>query len=84
MRTKPISTENGSSIFPASEYLTVAQIRDYLAISQSAAYGLTHSEGFPVTRIGTSIRIPKEAFFAWVAANTVIPAGVADYLNAVS
>lgn len=65
----------------SSEYLTISDVKNYLKISQSAAYGLAHSKDFPVTRIGASIRVPKEAFFAWVASKTVIPAGVAEYLR---
>lgn len=74
-------TKNEASPLVFSEFLTVADVKNYLKISQSAAYGLTHSKGFPVTRLGSSIRIPKEAFLVWVEANTVIPAGVAEYLR---
>ena len=67
-----------------SEFWTVADVKRYLRISQSAAYALTHNKGFPVSRFGSSIRIPKEPFLAWVASNTVIPAGVAEYLGMAS
>jgi excisionase family DNA binding protein len=64
-----------------SDYITVAEIKKYLKISQSAAYGLVNSEGFPVCRIGGSIRIPKTAFLAWVQHRTHIPAYLNDYLS---
>ncbi len=56
-----------------SNYLTVADVRRYLNISQTAAYELSHSRDFPVCRFGGSIRIPKDAFLAWVESRTYIP-----------
>ena len=39
-------------------YLTVADIKNYLCISSTTAYELTHRKDFPVCRLGSSIRIP--------------------------
>lgn len=64
-----------------SKYLTVNEVRDYLNISTSAAYGLVHRKDFPTARFGSSIRIPKAPFLAWVQRQTVIPAGVEEYLR---
>ena len=58
------------------DYLTVAEVRAYLNISQGAAYELVHRKDFPVCRFGGSIRVPKEPVLAWVAARTYIPAGL--------
>ena len=58
------------------DYLTVAEVKAYLNISQGEAYELVHRKDFPVCRFGGSIRIPKEPFLAWVAARTYIPAGL--------
>ena len=58
------------------DYLTVAEVKAYLNISQGAAYELVHRKDFPVCRFGGSIRIPKEPFLAWVAARTYVPAGL--------
>ena len=41
-----------------TEYMTVAEVRRYLNISQASAYELTHRKDFPVCRFGGSIRIP--------------------------
>ena len=72
-----------STMLPVSnEYLTISDVKDYLKISQSAAYALTRSKDFPVSRFGASIRIPKREFLAWVALKTVVPISIADYLNA--
>ncbi len=60
-----------------SNYLTVADVKNYLNISQAAAYELTHRKDFPVSRIGGSIRIPRDAFLAWVDLRTHIPKEVA-------
>ena len=58
-------------------YLTVADVKNYLNISQAAAYELTHRSDFPTARIGGSIRIPRDAFLAWVELRTHIPKDVA-------
>lgn len=55
------------------EFLTVADVQRWLNLSQAAAYGLTHRKDFPVARFGGAIRIPREPFLAWVAANTSNP-----------
>lgn len=65
-----------------SNYLTVADVRNYLNISQTAAYELSHSRDFPVCRFGGSIRIPREAFLAWVASRTYIPTALNGVSNA--
>lgn len=55
------------------EYLTIADIKNYLNISQAAAYELSHRADFPVCRFGGCIRIPRTAFLAWVEQRTTIP-----------
>jgi len=57
-------------------YLTIADVRKYLNISQSAAYELSHRKDFPTCRFGSSIRIPRGPFLAWVEKHTYIPAGL--------
>lgn len=57
----------------ASCFMTIAEVRQYLNISQSAAYQLSHRRDFPVCRFGGNIRIPRDAFLAWVNARTHIP-----------
>lgn len=60
-------------------YLTVAEVRKFLNISQSAAYELSHSKDFPVCRFGSSIRIPRDAFLCWVESRTYIPTSLAEH-----
>lgn len=55
------------------EYLTVADVQQWLNISQGTAYGLTHRTDFPVCRFGSTIRIPRVPFLAWVEENTSNP-----------
>lgn len=55
------------------EYLTISQVRQFLNISQSKAYELTHRKDFPVCRFGGSIRIPRDPFMSWVAQKSYIP-----------
>ena len=64
-----------------SEYMTVAEVRQYLNISQTAAYELTHRKDFPVCRFGGSIRIPRRAFLAWVEMKTSVPRELASYMS---
>lgn len=59
-------------------YLTVADVKDYLCISATAAYDLTHRKDFPVCRLGSCIRIPTQPFFAWVEKHTRIPEDLAE------
>lgn len=54
-------------------FMTIQDIKAYLNISQSAAYQLVKRKDFPVSRFAGSIRIPRDAFYAWVAARTCIP-----------
>lgn len=56
------------------EYLTITNIRQYLNVSQSKAYELTHRKDFPVCHFGGSIRIPRTAFLQWVQQHTYVPA----------
>lgn len=46
--------------------LTVYQLRSFLGIGQRQAYELTHTEGFPAMKIGTSIKIPKHLLVDWI------------------
>jgi len=48
--------------------LTVKDIQRLLRISRAKAYDLTHKAGFPCVRIGRTIRIPRDAFLAWLTA----------------
>lgn len=59
------------------EYLTIKEVKEYLNISQSKAYELTHRKDFPTCRFGGSIRIPKAPFLAWIEAKTYLPAALA-------
>lgn len=56
------------------EYLTVAQVKAYLNISQGKAYELTHRKDFPCCHFGGSIRIPRDLFLQWVKDKTYVPA----------
>ena len=58
-------------------YMTVADVKNYLNISQAAAYEPVHRSDFPSARIGGSIRVPRDAFLAWVELRTRIPKDVA-------
>ena len=57
-------------------YLTVTDVKNYLNISKSQAYELTHRNDFPVCRFGGSIRIPRDLFLLWVEQQTYVPANI--------
>ena len=58
------------------EFLTVADVKEYLNVSMAQAYSLVHRADFPISRFGGSIRVPRDLFLAWVERNTTIPAGM--------
>ena len=64
-----------------SEYLTIREVRQHLNISQAAAYELARRQDFPTARFGGSIRIPREAFLAWVRKCTSIPKDLTPHMN---
>lgn len=65
-----------------AEYMTVSEVRQYLNISQASAYELTHRQDFPICRFGGSIRVPRQAFLAWVEMKTRIPKELSTYMVA--
>lgn len=65
--------ENSKKMTINTNYLTISDVKHYLNISQSAAYELSHRKDFPVCRFGSCIRIPRDAFLAWVESRTYIP-----------
>ena len=52
----------------------IADVKNYLNISQTAAYALTRRKDFPVCRLGSIIRVPRVAFLDWVEARASLPA----------
>ena len=50
----------------SSAVLTVKELGKYLNVGSNRAYQLTHSEGFPVLRIGKKILIPRERLHEWI------------------
>lgn len=63
------------------QYLTVADVRNYLNISVSTAYELAHRQDFPVAYFGSSIRIPVGPFLAWVEQRTKVPDTLNEYMR---
>jgi len=49
-----------------SEVYTVNDIMDILNIGKNTAYDLMKQEGFPVIKIKTTYRVPKQAFHNWM------------------
>lgn len=45
---------------------TVKEVSDILRVGLGKTYELTRTKGFPVIRIGKSIRIPKSRFHEWL------------------
>ena len=46
--------------------LTAPEVGEVLGISRASAYELVRSKGFPSTRIGTRIIVPKDKLIAWI------------------
>lgn len=55
------------------DFMTVAEVKDFLNISQSSAYELMHRKDFPVFQVGGMIRVPRDAFMAWIELHTHMP-----------
>jgi excisionase family DNA binding protein len=55
--------------------LTLRHVQDVLGISRPKAYDLAHTTGFPVVRVGRVIRVPREAFLRWLAAQAGVEEG---------
>ena len=64
----------------SQEYLTVTDVQEWLNISKASAYELTHRADFPVCRFGSIIRIPRDAFLAWIVSKTYIPDELHRYM----
>jgi len=56
--------------------LTMPETGKVLRLSRAAAYTLAHRKDFPCLRVGKSIRVPRQAFIAWV--NTQAAEGLSD------
>jgi len=50
--------------------LKVEDVQKLLRIGRRQAYELVKQEGFPVIRLGRSIRVPAHAFFEWLRTQT--------------
>ena len=54
------------------DVLTVKDVQKILNIGVNSAYNLIHSKGFPVIKIGSTYRIPRDAFYAWLSESHTI------------
>ena len=49
-----------------NELLTVSELAEFLKISRSKAYSLTHEKGFPIVKIGKCIRVKRKDLAKWL------------------
>lgn len=47
-------------------YLTCKDIQDILQVSKSKANSIMHMKGFPLIKLGKSLRVEREQFFKWL------------------
>ncbi len=47
--------------------LTVSDVMKVMGISRPKAYELSHQRGVPVVHVGRAIRVPRDAFVAWLS-----------------
>lgn len=66
-KIKALNQKQSSSIdcFEKRTY-TVPEIQDILSIGKNAAYRLVNSGQFKTVRVGSTIRISKKSFDAWL------------------
>jgi excisionase family DNA binding protein len=48
--------------------LRAADVQQVLRLSKLKTYELLNQEGFPLVKIGRAYRVPRDAFFRWLAA----------------
>ncbi len=65
-----------------NQFLTIREVQAHLNISQTAAYELAHRKDFPCCRIGGAIRVPRDAFYAWVEMKTSISPQLRSFMAA--
>lgn len=51
------------------EILSVKELAQYFGVSESIAYQLVHTDGFPVLRIGKRLMVPVAELRIWVSKN---------------
>lgn len=52
------------------EILNVKELAKYLGVSETVAYRLTHTDGFPILRVGKRYLIPMVELREWISKNT--------------
>lgn len=50
--------------------LNVEEVRKILRLARPLVYQLVHRKDFPAMRFGRAIRIPRDAFLAWLEQQT--------------
>ena len=63
-----MSTGMVTSVNDLPLVLTIRQVQEVMGIAKDVAYRLPHIKGFPAIRLGKSIRVPRDRFFAWLDA----------------
>jgi len=48
--------------------LKIPDLMRVLGISRTLAYEIIHRQGFPVVRLGRTVRIPRDALLKWLEA----------------
>lgn len=59
----------GSDESAFGEWLTLAEMGEWLRVSRSTAYKMIHDEDIPIYRVGRSIRVKRQDVERWLASN---------------
>lgn len=59
-----------SSLSELPAVMKASDLQSFFGISRTAAYRLLHTPGFPVIRVGSSLRIPREKLVRWIDSQT--------------
>jgi excisionase family DNA binding protein len=65
----PVATVTDAEELPV--VLNMKHIQEITGLSRPECYKLPHIKGFPVIRFGRAIRVPRDAFFAWLERQAV-------------
>ena len=55
---------------PLPNFMNAKDIANYLGVSKAVIYGLMHTEGFPLLKVGRRFLVPSKKLLEWVEENT--------------
>ena len=51
-------------------FMNAQDVANYFGVSKSVVYGLMHTEGFPLLKLGRRFLVPSKKLLKWIEENT--------------